>query len=210
MPRKKTLNRSLRILPLDHAEMQAGMLVNALNAPDRPGSAEVLQILALCQQLDELRKEAPASYPKEATEAIWTFMHKRDSLLKAVNEIVGRFQFTAALVGGIAAWERYSVQWSAAIAPGNEARMNPETDLIVIPAISAIRLVLDMLADGTLHRVRHCTCGQWFFARTNKKQVCGDTCRSSKFRHSEYMRKNRKQPGAQLALKRAKAKKRKA
>jgi len=207
MPRKKKVNRFMRVLPLDHAEMQAGMLVNALNAPDRAGHAEVLQVFALCQQLDDLRKEAPESYPKEETEAIWTFIHKRDSLLKAVNEILRQFQFTPALGGGIAAWERYSVQWSAVIARGGEAAQVPEKGVIVIPAVSAIRLALDMLADGTLHRIRHCMCGQWFFARTNKKEVCGDTCRSSKFRHSEYMRKNRKANSAP-GVKKAKQKKR--
>ena len=65
-------------------------------------------------------------------------------------------------LGGYAAWEPYSVQWRAVMAQGSGPRVIPGTGQILIPPISAIRLTLEMLTEGMLHRVRHCQCGQWF------------------------------------------------
>jgi hypothetical protein len=38
-----------------------------------------------------------------------------------------------------------------------------------------------MTEQGSLDRVRKCICGRWFFATTNKKEVCSDACRFRKF-----------------------------
>jgi len=69
---------------------------------------------------------------------------------------------------------------------------------------SWIKSILDLLESGALARVRQCICRKWFYATSNKKQVCSDACRARKFsegtNRSEYMRgyratlKGRKQP----------------
>jgi hypothetical protein len=181
----------LRVSALEHAAIQSKMLLSFLNTPDASGYAEVLQTLRLCHQLHQLRKMAPAIYPKQETEAIGTFMRERESLLEALNQILRPFQFTPMLGGGNAAWERYSVDWRAVITSGSEARFDPRTRTIVIPAISAIKLALEMLANGMLDRIRQCRCGQWFFAASNKKTVCGDACRFHKFREKDSFKTHR-------------------
>jgi hypothetical protein len=181
----KRMNRPLRTSALEHAAMQAKMLVDFLNSPDIAGHAGVLEILQLCQRLHELRKTAPAVYPKDATDANWTFMSQRDSLLKAVNEILRPFQFTPRLDGGLTASGRYSVDWRALITSRSKASVIPGTGATVIPAIRAIKLVTDMLTSGMLDRVRCCAfCARWFFAHTNKKKSCGGRCRKEKCKQS--------------------------
>ena len=171
--------------------MQSKMLLSFLNTPDVSGHAQVLQTLQVCHQLHQLRKTAPSIYPEQETEAIWTFMRKRESLLDDVNQILRPFQFTPMLGGGNAAWERYSVDWGAVIPSGSEARFVPRTRTIVIPAIGAIKLTLEMLTNGMLDRIRQCRCGQWFFAASNKKTVCGDACRFHTFREKDSFKTHR-------------------
>ncbi|HTR34935.1 MAG TPA: hypothetical protein VMH80_03470 [Bryobacteraceae bacterium] len=73
-----------------------------------------------------------------------------------------------------------------------------------IPPPYALKVLADFDEAGTLEHVRQCeACGRWFFARTKKKLVCSDTCRSRKFKQqdtkryrrarAQYMRDYRKQ-----------------
>jgi hypothetical protein len=209
MPRSKKPNRLLRVSAIEHAKMQAEMLVTFLNSPGVAGHSLVLEALQLCHQLHQLRSTAPAVYPKKETEAIWRFMRKRESLLRALNKILEPFQFTPMLAGGHTALERYSVDWRAFMAIGNGARVRPGGE-VVIPAVSALKLALELLVSGMLDRIRQCHCNKWFFAASNKKNVCGDACRHQQFRQKDgfkasraiYMKKYRQELAAEKARKR--------
>jgi hypothetical protein len=208
MTRSKKPNRLLRISALAHANMQAEMLVNFLNSPEAFGHSRVLETLQLCHQLYQLRTTAPAVYPKEY-EAIREFMTKREALLTELNKILESFPFTSMVSGGNTGLAPYSVDWRAVMAIGSGVLVRPGGE-IVIPDVSAIRLTLELLGNGMVDRIRQCRCKQWFFAASNKKNVCGDACRHQQFRQKDrfkadraiYMREYRQKSAAVKARKR--------
>lgn len=69
-----------------------------------------------------------------------------------------------------------------------------------VPVNAGLIVILEMLAAGTLERLRQCSeCQAWFFASSAKRRVCGGLCRYRKFKkahtkaeRAEYMRENRK------------------
>ncbi len=87
-----------------------------------------------------------------------------------------------------------------------------------VTPIFALKLVSDMASNGIIERMRQCeACGKWFFARTNKKLVCGNACRFEKYKRKDkdafdkhranYMKEYYKHPT--VKAKRIKAKRRK-
>ena len=183
-----------RDVVLKHAVTEAGRLVTFLNtASTAPESWRAMQVFELCQQLGELQAE-----PKS------TAKRRESALLSALNAHLELFRF-------IPVRGPLSVFWREAPDNRSPAPVRPLTgkELSAMPVpvfhIDIIRVMLAMSEVGTLGRIRKCICGKWFFAQTNKKQVCSDACRFQKFQnskqedpktfkrnHTKYMREYRK------------------
>jgi hypothetical protein len=186
-------NRLLHASDLERVQPHGEMLATFLNsAKDDVTQSHAVGIFELCHQLDSLRKSKPPfPFPQKPTAAVTEYVNKRYDLLKAVNQALSKYHFHPHLVGH----DPYQVNWMVAEPTGQEIK-NPAQaigDSILIPPISAINIILEMTANGTLDRVRQCICGRWFFAATNKKVVCSDACRFEKYKQkdNDAFKKNR-------------------
>lgn len=155
-----------------HAVMQAERLVDFLNGPDAEvQSWHTMQVFDLCKTLDEVLSASPPPTEQRLT-----------GLRKAINDHLREFQVTPVLGGSYPLF----VSWHHA--PGHsppDARPLTGQVLSAMPVPSfhpdILRLVLDMTEAGTVGRIRKCICGKWFFAQSNKKQVCSNACRFQKY-----------------------------
>ncbi len=205
--RNDTTNRALRVP--GYAAAKAESLVRFLNTPQPESDLErwrAMEIFRLCHDLD-----------KQPAENIV----QRRNLIHHINANVEEFVFTVRLEfsKGDAASENYVLHWRQSPYPrATHSRVAPPVtgrNLGTISPSIAVIEILEMQTAGTLDRIRKCRCGRWFFAQSNKKAVCGNTCRAEKFKQSsptykddraKYMRKYRKRKADAKA--KAKAKRR--
>jgi hypothetical protein len=209
MERNKTTNRLLRVP--GYAAIKADSLVRFLNTPQPEGDVEhfrVMAFLGFCQELNG----QPAGNTVQ-----------RRALIRNINSHLEEFVFAVRLGfnKGDVFSEKYVLNWRQSPYPrASHSRVAPPVTGrnlgTVSPSIAVIE-ILEMQTAGTLDRIRKCQCGQWFFARSNKKAVCSDACRVAKFKQSsatykedcaKYMRKYRKDRADAKA--KAKAKRREA
>ncbi|MGA7239696.1 MAG: hypothetical protein WBY44_28715 [Bryobacteraceae bacterium] len=181
-------NRLLRRSRKDYEKAKADNLTAFLNTADIGASAQrsfAMEIFGLCQQLQDASEESP---------------ERLAGTFRAVNACLDHFRFKPALYRP---HDRYvAVQWRP-----DEQRQGtavPLTGAVIgrIGPTAAIKLMLDMVEDGSFDRIRKCICGQWFFAQSKKRLTCSDPCRLRKFKEdrggkydrTEYMREYRKNP----------------
>lgn len=179
-------NRLSHIAPLEHAHYVGEMLANFLNAAKGLAKQrEVVEIFHLCRQLDELRrKKPPFPLPKQPTQEVTEYLSQYYMLTKRLNNALEKYRFRPVLAGH----DPYRIDWFVA-KPGKpskrEIKQAEASGTVPLPSISAINIILEMTANGTLDRVRECICGRWFFAATNKKVVCSDACRFEKYKQKD-------------------------
>jgi hypothetical protein len=190
MARPDQSNRSLRAARMEYAAIHAELLVRFLNAGAESEDSRLWKLFGLCRQLN--RNTVPPTLNR---------------LMRAINDALREFQFRPAL--GVPEYGRYRVGWVPAFVPGpaddpDVKRLKENPHEIPTSPTAVVKVILDMVEDGALDRIRQCFCGRWFFATTNKKRVCSDACRFQKFKHgdakgfrdqrAEYMREYRKNP----------------
>jgi hypothetical protein len=175
-----------------------------LNAEEETAEhAKIVRLVEMCREVVALRKAAPLPYPPELTDEIFAYQTKIDGLLKLVNELLGDFRFTPALIGPDVA-----VVWRATRKPrATRGQIKRARGAMPVHPHSAVRILLEMTEMGTLDRVRQCpVCGRrWFFAQKNKRMFCSSNCRvekhlakqktpAAKEDRKEYMKEYRKNP----------------
>lgn len=158
------------------------LLAQFLNAPG-PSSAHrrVTEVFHFCQELKGLEPSSSLAIKTR----------------RAINAHLSEIRVVTVLQPN-GDWD-----WKA----GHPGRTKPTE---VSPAY-ALKVTAELASNQMLERMRQCqACTNWFFARTTKKVVCSDACRSAKFKQAdlqafkqhraEYMRdyrKTRRLPGVE-------------
>lgn len=131
---------------------------------------------------------------------------ERQRLLGLINRTLQEFQFSPRVE--LLKSPRLYVAWTGIRPLG---RNSLETATNSREPLEALQVLLNIMStEGTLSRVRKCYCEQWFYAWTNKMQVCSDACRYRKHQQgdaykahrSEYMKNYYKHPRVKAKAKR--------
>jgi hypothetical protein len=184
----KRLKRPRRLLPtsMKGAATRCELLAQFLNAPlTSLDDRRVAEVFRYCQQLKDLEPSSSLAANRR----------------RAINAHLSEIRVVTVLQPN-GDWD-----WKA----GHPGRTK-QTE--VSPAY-ALKVIAELASNQMLERMRQCrACTKWFFARTNKKIVCSDACRSAKFKQAdlqaykqhraEYMRgyrKTRRVPGVRKWMK---------
>ena len=189
----------LRVTPMAEAAREAQPLIDLLNAetPD----PRLLECFRIARELGSkpVRVVEP-DLPGVTTAPLLA----QQRLLSHLNRnILSGFSFRPCLYES--ARKKWAIQWIPVYAPhptDPPSRLAPPDGWQSVPVNAGIVVILEMLAEGTLERLRKCSeCQEWFFAVSDKKRVCGGLCRYRKFKQirtnaerAKYMREHRKNP----------------
>ncbi|MGO9094759.1 MAG: hypothetical protein ACLQGV_06005 [Bryobacteraceae bacterium] len=173
--------------PMAEAALRAHSLLEFLNA-EKP-DPRLWECFKISRELDS--KPSP---------------NVQSRLLGRLNRaILSGFSFRPNLYWS--ARREWTVGWIPVYAPHPwdppAPKRDPQDRRQSVSVNAGLIIILEMLAAGTLERVRQCSECQktWFFASSAKRRVCGGLCRYRKFKkahtkaeRAEYMRENRKNP----------------
>jgi len=177
--------------PLSPLEKSRGeQLAQFLNGNlDKYG--EIAELLEWCQQLRTLYENRPAL--ARSPERI-AYERKRATLLTHINKLVlNKYQVIPKLN---ASEQGLAIGWEAVrpVEPEEVQALRAfKSDIEPITKHSAVLVILDMTAAGSIDRIRQCenpVCQKWLMALSAKKVTCDAACRFAKHAAKQGSRAN--------------------
>jgi len=177
--------------------LHMGKLIAQYLNLEKPGPArtEVEKIFELSRQVDRLQREYDSDM-SDGSRAFAERLYRRNaklrSILSALNRALDHFAFSPQMyiplmtAAGSPAPVDKATGWTVGLEGGHVAVSWKPQEMATFksetyPAESIVKTLLELTEMGALSRIRQCFCGKWFYAESNKKEVCSDACRARKF-----------------------------
>ena len=198
------------------AESLARYLNGKCSLPNERGESQALipdgrveRVLILIKELKACKSYTTREFFTDTR--VKAELRRQSDLQRELYELLSKFEFHPEVTfEPREGMYRPLVNWLPLYRP--TARTGKE-----LAALLGIQELMEVVKGGALDRLRRCTardCQHWFYAHTNKKVVCSDSCRFRKYQSKQetkekkrdYMREYFRNPKVKARL-RAKARK---
>jgi len=153
----------------------------------------VAELLEALQRLESLLWKEP---PQLENPIEWEMELERERVEMSINRMLQNYRFRPV----VSAYYGLDVSWFIANKPRiSQAQMRSfraaggGISNMPMDETAAIKIMLEMAAEGIIERMRRCRCGLWFLATTLKKAVCSDACRFKKYQSKDEYKQERRE-----------------
>ncbi len=149
------------------------------------------EILGWCQEVHALYENRP---PLTRSPERIAYERQRATLLTHINRLVlCKYQVIPRLD---ASEQGLAIGWEAVLpVPPEEVQALRafKSDIQPISSLSAVMVIIEMTASGTVDRIRQCenpNCRKWIMVTSTKRVTCSDACRFAKYQMQKGSRAN--------------------
>ncbi len=192
---EEVIQRERSVAKLWHtAESLARYLNDKCSLPDETGQRQALPHDGRVEQVLILIKELKAckSYTTReffADKLVKAELRRQSDLQHELHKLLSKFEFHPEVTFEPSeGMYRTLVGWEPLLRPTDQ------TDGEFF-ALLRIHNLMEVVKGGSLDRLRRCTapdCQRWFYAHTNKKVVCSDSCRFRKYQSKQETKKKKR------------------
>jgi len=195
MKTKHTLESNSRV------RASAGLVAQFLNtARGLPKQKRVLDMLGMCTELSQMSLQHCATGERVISPGpdfgkVYFDLRKNPRahrLVDDLNKMLRRYTRGFHAVGLSLATAGQRARWESNWAPLKIVPFSKRERGTTIEQGYAIELILSMLAENGLGRLRQCSCGLWFAARVRKQTACGEKCRRKRYESGDAYKARRR------------------